>query len=361
MSTTPQQILVTGGAGFVGSHLAIALKAAFPSSQVTVLDNLHRRGSELNLPRLQDVGCAFHRGDIRDPSSFPEGPFDWLIECSAEPSVLAGYHESPDYLMQTNLMGTYHCLEACRRWNASLLFLSTSRVYPIAPMEQHPWKEEATRFVWHDDTQSSLISSSGVKEDLADMAWGARSLYGFTKYASEMLIEEYRQAFGLRAIINRCSVLAGPWQMGKVDQGVIALWVLRHHFRQPLSYIGYGGTGKQVRDALHVDDLKELIIRQIHESDDWLGWRGNVGGGKSVSTSLMELTELCAEITGNQVEIHAVPETRRADLRIFLADTSRLQLDHHWMPSRTLRDMVADTHNWLREHEVLIRQAGIGA
>jgi len=61
------------------------------------------------------------------------------------------------------------------------------------------------------------------------------------------LIEEYRAGFGLRAAINRCGVIAGPWQMGKVDQGVVSLWVLRHYFGKPLAYIGYGGAGKQVR------------------------------------------------------------------------------------------------------------------
>jgi CDP-paratose 2-epimerase len=73
--------------------------------------------------------------------------------------------------------------------------------------------------------------------------------------------------FGLRAAINRCSVIAGPWQMGKVDQGVVALWVLRHFFGKPLKYIGYGGTGKQVRDMLHVADLCELVEEQISDFD----------------------------------------------------------------------------------------------
>jgi CDP-paratose 2-epimerase len=76
------------------------------------------------------------------------------------------------------------------------------------------------------------------------------------------LIEEYRASFGLGAVINRCGAIAGPWQFGKVDQGVIALWVMAHMFDRPLSYIGYGGKGKQVRDVLHVDDLCRLIEMQ---------------------------------------------------------------------------------------------------
>ena len=134
----------------------------------------------------------------------------------------------------------------------------------MAPLEAHPWRESETRFEWL-DVAGAPISSQGVREECA--AQGARSLYGLTKFASEGLIEEYRAGFGLRAAINRCGVIAGPWQMGKVDQGVVSLWVLRHYFGKPLSYIGYGGTGKQVRDVLHVDDLCELVEEQLANFD----------------------------------------------------------------------------------------------
>ena len=129
----------------------------------------------------------------------------------------------------------------------------------------------------------------------------ARSLYGWTKFASESLIEEYRSGFGLRAVTNRCSVLAGPWQMGKVDQGVVALWVFRHYFGNPLKYIGYGGAGKQVRDMLHVADLCDLVTEQILHFDRWEGWLGNVGGGLNISSSLLELTGICQKVIGRQV------------------------------------------------------------
>src|SRR6202008_348292 len=88
---------------------------------------------------------------------------------------------------------------------------------------------------------------------------GSRSLYGASKLASELLIEEYRTMYGLRAIVNRCGVIAGPWQMGKVDQGFVVLWAARHLFGQPLTYTGFGGDGPQVRDVLHIADLFELI------------------------------------------------------------------------------------------------------
>jgi len=350
--SAPESILITGGAGFVGSTLALHFKSVFPRARVVCMDNLYRRGSELNVPRLRAAGVEFVKGDIRLAAEFPDGPFEFLVECSAEPSVLAGYSESPDYLIETNLLGAYRCLEQARRWRSRLIFLSTSRVYPISVLEQHPWVEQPTRFAWR-DVAGAAISSRGVTESCALGA--ARSLYGWTKFAGEGLIEEYREGFGLRAVTNRCSVIAGPWQMGKVDQGVVALWVLRHFFGKPLQYIGYGGTGKQVRDMLHVADLCELVEEQISNFESWDGWVGNVGGGLEISGSLQELTAFCQKIVGHKVPIAGDPENRRADLRIFLADCSRLFSKTNWRPKRGVEKIVADVFDWVRTNEKELR------
>ena len=344
----PESILITGGAGFVGGNLAVYSKRRHPTTRVIAMDNLHRPGSELNLPRLREVGVEFVKGDIRFANEFPTGPFAAIIECSAEPSVLAGYTDAPDYLMETNFLGTYRCLEKARQWQSNFLFLSTSRVYPIAPLEAHPWRESETRFEWL-DVAGAPISSQGVEEACATQ--GARSLYGLTKFASEGLIEEYRAGFGLRAAINRCGVIAGPWQMGKVDQGVVSLWVLRHYFGKPLSYIGYGGTGKQVRDVLHVDDLYELVEEQLADFPAWDGWLGNVGGGLAHSASLRELTPICHEVVGKEVAMGSEPANRPADLRLFLAECSRLFARTAWRPRREVKRTVADIFNWVRAHE----------
>jgi CDP-paratose 2-epimerase len=341
------RILITGGAGFIGSNLALNLGRAFPEAAIVCMDNLYRRGSELNVPRLQEAGVRFHRGDVTDANGFPDGPFDFMVECSAEPSVLAGNSGSPDYVFRTNVVGAYQCLEKARLWGSKFLFLSTSRVYPIAALEAHPWHEEETRFVWKDDGTSG-ITSRGVNEEM-DLT-GARSLYGFTKLAAEQLIEEYRAAYDMKAVVNRCSVVAGPWQFGKVDQGVASLWVLAHHFGQPLSYIGYGGAGKQVRDILHVDDLFELVCDQISNFDQWDGWLGNVSGGLNNAVSLCELTMLCREITGKSIPISSVAVNRPNDVRILVADSSRLFDRAAWRPKRDLCCIVQDISNWVSRH-----------
>lgn len=345
------KIIVTGGAGFVGSNLCLAIRQAFPEATVVAMDNLYRKGSELNIPRLESGGVRFHRGDVRDTTTFPAGPFDLMIECSAEPSVMAGTDGSPDYVFQTNLVGAYNCLEFCRKHDVGMIFLSTSRVYPIERLEAQPWREEETRFVWEDSDEPG-ISAAGVSEDL-DLS-GARSLYGYTKLSAEQLIEEYRAAYGVKAVINRCGVIAGPWQFGKVDQGVIALWVKAHHDKRKLSYIGYGGTGKQVRDMLHVQDLAELILVQIQDFQYWDGWCGNVSGGLEGSASLLELTHICEVVTGNQISIDPVTENRPNDLRIFLADCTQLKDRTRWQPKRNVQDIVRDTFEWVTSLTTLI-------
>ena len=142
-------LLITGGAGFVGSNLAVLFRERFPHTRVTAFDNLRRRGSELNLPRLREAGVEFVHGDIRNFEDFSRLPaFDLVIDCSAEPSVHAGSSGSPREVLNINLLGTINCLEAARIAQARFLFLSTSRVYPIAGLNEIPWNEEAQRFRW---------------------------------------------------------------------------------------------------------------------------------------------------------------------------------------------------------------------
>ncbi len=344
------RVVVTGGAGFVGANLGISLAERHPEWEVVAYDNLYRRGSELNLPRLDQAGIAFVKGDVRDLEELSaiEG-VDALIECSAEPSVLAGADGETAYTVHTNLMGAYNCLEICRRNGSQLVFLSTSRVYPVAPQLELVLEEAETRYELAATQPLAGAGPLGISEDFP--LPGARTLYGATKLAAELLIEEYADAFGLRAVVNRCGVIAGPWQMGKVDQGVFSWWLLSHHFGRPLSYIGFGGNGKQVRDLLHVDDLVDLVEEQLGDPEGWSGSVANVGGGRECSLSLLETTALCRELTGNEIEIGADPETRPGDVPIYLSDCSRLFAHSDWRPRHEARSIFEDIFRWAREHE----------
>jgi CDP-paratose 2-epimerase len=355
-----KRVLVTGGAGFVGSSLALRLKRQHLGWQVLALDNLRRRGSELSLPRLREGGVEFLHGDVRIAEDLREAaPVDLILECSAEPSVLAGLHSSPAYVIQTNLAGTINCLELARQHEAAVIFLSTSRVYPIALLADIAYKESETRFeIVADAGAVPGLSAEGIAEQFP--LAGARSIYGASKLCSELLIQEYVDAFGLPILIDRCGVITGPWQMGKVDQGVVVHWILCHLFERPLTYIGFGGTGKQVRDILHIEDLGRLLEAQIPAVESHRGQIFNVGGGRQCSVSLRELTELCVRATGKRIPVGSQPETRPADIPIYLTDIGRVRTTFGWQPSFTAGQVVEETTGWIREHrEALARTLGL--
>lgn len=349
-----KSVLVTGGAGFVGSRLAMGIKEARPEVRVTALDNLRRRGSELNLPRLRAAGVDFVHGDIRNGDDIDAaGPADVILECSAEPSVLAGYGGSPRYVIDTNLAGTVNCLEAARNWGAGVVFLSTSRVYPVKALEGLAWREEATRFELDSDQPVPGATTQGISESFP--LEGARSLYGVTKLCSELLLQEFGELYGVRSVVNRCGVIAGPWQMGRTDQGVAALWVARHVYGGSLNYIGYGGTGKQVRDLLHVDDLLRLVMYELDHLDALNGETFNVGGGRKSSASLQELTTLCRAATGRSLDIGSVTEDRPADIRIYITDHARVTARTGWEPRHDVRRIVEDIYRWIRDNEEALK------
>lgn len=348
-----KRVLITGGAGFVGSSLGLGLAERYPDWKITALDNLKRRGSELNLPRLKQAGIEFIHGDVRniedlDPVALQP---NLILECSAEPSVLAGYN-SPGYVLQTNLVGTVNCLELARQTQADFIFLSTSRVYPIANLSTLKYTETETRFQLLDEQSLPGVSSQGISEEFP--LDGARSLYGATKLASELLIAEYADAYGMRTLINRCGVLTGPWQMGKVDQGVFALWMAFHYFQKSLKYIGYGGTGKQVRDFLHIADLLDLIDIQIQKFEELQGKTFNVGGGVENTLSLYETTQLCQKITGCQIPITPVNETRSGDVPIFITDASKIIQATGWKPKRNGETTLKEIYEWIYQFKDVV-------
>jgi CDP-paratose 2-epimerase len=344
------KILITGGAGFVGSTLAINLKQKYPAYDIFSLDNLKRRGSELNVRRLQDYGVQFTHGDIRNAEDLDVfDQLDAVIDASADPSVLAGIHTPVSQLINSNLFGTANCLELASRHKAVFVFLSTSRVYPIKTLEACKYGELETRFIWKDHQEISGVSSKGVTETFP--IEGSRSFYGASKLASELLIIEYNELKELKTVINRCGVISGPWQMGKVDQGVLVLWLARHYFKGELAYIGYGGHGKQMRDVLHVDDLFRLVDHQLHNIEQYNGQTINVGGGLEISFSLQELTKLCQEVTGNKIKISSINENRIADVRIYVSDCTKLKQLTGWQPKKNIQTLVGDTFEWINKNE----------
>lgn len=344
-----KNILVTGGAGFVGSNICIKLKEHYPNIHVLALDNLIRKGSQLNVPRLKKYGVSFIKGDVRFKKDLAIDGIDFIIECSAEPSVMSGITSSPEYVLETNLIGAINCFELARKTGADVIFLSTSRVYPVELLNNLKYKEEATRFTLESNQKIEGVSDKGIKEDFP--IDGPRTFYGATKLSAELILAEYVENYDIKGAINRFGVIAGPWQMGKIDQGIVAYWMSQHVFHRPLKYIGFEGEGKQVRDILDIDDVFSLIKIQLADMGRFNGKTYNAGGGLSNSLSLKELTVHCQKLTGNTVSIKQVMEERLGDVRIYITDNSKITIDSEWAPKKSINQTLEEVYRWIIDNK----------
>jgi CDP-paratose 2-epimerase len=336
--------LITGICGFVGSTLARALTESSTFDEIVGVDNFSRAGSELNRRPVEALGIRVLAGDIRNPSDVDALPqVDWVIDCAANPSVLAGVDgkTSSRQLVEHNLSGTINVLEYCKRHSAGFALLSTSRVYSIAPIASLTVESVNDAFVPVDDGRLPVgVSRAGVSEAFSTAP--PVSLYGSTKVASEHLALEYGATFGFPVWVNRCGVMAGAGQFGHPAQGIFAYWI--HSFREgrPLKYIGFGGEGHQVRDCLHPRDLIPLLRQQFAEPLDSSHPRiVNVSGGIENSMSLRQLSAWCEGRFGPK-KIAAVAETRAFDIPWMVLDASLARSTWNWRPQTAIEQVLQE-------------------
>lgn len=337
------KVLITGACGFVGSRLLRRLRESLAHAELWGLDNLCRAGSETNRSLLKELGVKFIHGDVRNASDFESLPaVDWVIDAAANPSVLAGVdgQGSSRQVIEHNLSGTVNMLEYCRRHRAGFVLLSSSRVYSIPPLCELPLRTAGQRFEL--DASGSLpsgVTAQGVNEDFSTTP--PLSLYGVTKKMSEDLALEYAAAFNFPVWINRCGVMAGAGQFGRADQGIVAYWIHSWRERRPLKYLGFGGSGHQVRDALHPHDLAHLLIRQI-QSPSSQPRVGNVSGGVESSFSLAELSAWCADHFGCEVPVERSGVERPFDIAWLILDDTRTRQTWDWKPLTTRQELFAE-------------------
>ena len=340
------RILVSGICGFVGSELALGLRRA--GHVVCGFDNFSRPGSPLNQPRLEAAGIEFWRGDVRNEGDLARArKIDWVVDASANPSVLAGVDgkTSSKELLEHNLWGTVNLLELCKRENAGLILLSTSRVYSISALCALPVAEKNGAFVLHET--SAAAGPRGVTEEFSTAA--PISLYGVSKLASEQIALEYGAAFGFPVWVNRCGVMAGAGQFGKPDQGIFSYWIHSWARRAPLKYIGFGGTGHQVRDCLHPEDLLALIMKQMADGERKAPRIVNVGGGAASAMSLRQLSDWCAaEFGPHDVAVDLSP--RPFDLPWVVLDATRAEREWDWQPRKSVEEIFREIAQHAREH-----------
>ena len=349
------KILVTGICGFVGSCVAMAIKEARSDWSIFGLDNFVRPGSETNPERLRTSGLSVFHGDVRlasDLDALPEA--DWVIDAAANPSVLAGTdgQSSSRQVVEHNLIGTVNLLELCRRQRAGFTLLSTSRVYSIPPLASLPVETVDGSFRLREDaTLPPGVSAAGLDETFSVVP--PVSLYGATKLASETLALEYGSSFGFPVWINRCGVLAGAGQFGRPDQGILAYWINAWLRQRPLKYIGFGGTGAQVRDALHPRDLADLIVRQIDRATDGevsdLPRLVNVAGGAANAFSLAGLSAWCAERFGEH-PVASEPAERLFDIPWMVLNSALAGQVWQWRPQVSLNLILEEIALHAQEH-----------
>jgi CDP-paratose 2-epimerase len=409
-------LLITGGCGFVGSAIAkwflserflseeldagSASQGSFKSSlRLTLVDNLMRAGSQTNLASLECLGADVVIGDLRDRDFVESLPAcDWVIDCAANPSVLAGIglagigpagigpagidlsekNESPSQrLVDHNLGSTIHLLEYCKRHRAGMVLVSSSRVYSIRELARIACRIENSSllFDWDRIESENLIpgiSRQGIRESFSIEP--PLSLYGTTKLASEWLAKEYANAFDFPLWINRCGILAGAGQFGKADQGIITYWMHRYLYRHPLRMFGFQGTGAQVRDCLHPEDLAKLIHLQILETQRLATQQGgqapledspkpitvNVSGGTDSAFSLQELHEWCARRWGSErfgplSNLQRIDQPRPYDAPWIVLDARNARQAWNWEPLRNrlsiweeIAEHAEENPNWLQ-------------
>jgi CDP-paratose 2-epimerase len=316
------KVLITGICGFAGSSLAARLLERREGLAISGIDNLMRPGSETNRTRLRELGIRLVHGDIRSASDFETlPPADWVIDAAANPSVLAGVQSgfTSRQLFEHNLAGLVNVLEYSKRFKAGLVLLSSSRVYSILALASLPLRVEGNAFQLDDSAHLPAgVSKHGIGVEFSTQA--PVSLYGSLKLASESVALEYGDAFGFPVWIDRCGVLAGAGQFGTREQGIFSYWINAHLRRRPLRYIGFDGTGKQIRDAMHPNDLAALIDAQFLTGRAGGQRVYTLGGGPENAWSLAAVTAWCDARFG----VH-VPE---ADLRPRPYDVPWLAMDH---------------------------------
>ena len=363
------KLLISGICGFVGSEIATRLSDAFESLQIIGIDNLVRRGSERNLARLERLGVRVFHGDLRCASDLEPLPtVDWVIDAAALPSVMAGVdgQTSSRQVVEHNLVGTLNLIEYCRRSGSGCILLSTSRVYSIPALAALPMQVQDDAFALVADLSEATpsagspktlpagvalppgISPAGISETFSTTP--PVSVYGATKLASETMTLEFGAAYDFPVWINRCGVLAGAGQFARPDQGIFAFWIHSHGNRNPLQYIGFGGSGHQVRDCLHPEDLSQLIAKQLLRPGRPQATRVfNVGGGIRSAISLRQLTRWCDQRFGKHPVASSDGE-RPFDLPWVVMDCSLATQTWDWTPQRSLTSILEEIADFSCEH-----------
>jgi CDP-paratose 2-epimerase len=335
------KLLITGGCGFLGSNLASDALAR--DDELVIFDNLYRNGSRDNLAWLQTQGnFTFEHGDIRNQNDItrviqafkPDAIFHLAGQVAMTTSIA-----NPRMDFDINVVGTYNLLEAVRQYtpNATVVYSSTNKVY--GDLEQYSYVETDTRY-------QCIELPNGINEQTQ---LSFHSPYGCSKGAADQYMLDYARIFGLNTVVFRHSSMYGGRQFATYDQGWVgwfcqkAIEASRGLLKEPFTI---SGSGKQVRDVLHADDMKRLYMAAVKYIDSAKGQAFNVGGGIENSLSLLELFALLEQITSVKLSYTKLP-VRESDQRVFVSDLAKAKQFLNWQPVISAQDGVAQMVEWV--------------
>ena len=335
------KLLITGGCGFLGSNLAA--DAIARCDELVVFDSLYRNGSRDNLVWLEKQGSfKFEHGDIRNQNDItrvvkefkPDAIFHLAGQVAMTTSIV-----NPRMDFEVNVMGSHNLLDAVRLHapDATVVYSSTNKVY--GDLEQYTYRETDTRY--------ECIEQPNGFDELTQLDF--HSPYGCSKGAADQYMLDYARIFGLKTVVFRHSSMYGGRQFATYDQGWVgwfcqkAIEAKNGTVKEPFTI---SGTGKQVRDVLHADDMKRLYLAAVTNINKAKGHAFNIGGGLANSLSLLELFFLLEELAGVKLNYSQL-SARESDQRVFVSDIAKANLLLGWQPEVSSREGVACMFEWV--------------
>ena len=336
------RILVTGGAGFIGCN--IAKYYLEKGCEVSVIDNLSRKGSEKNLEWLKTLGkIDFHKADLADMAAAMKavagcGDLDAIFHMAAQVAVTTSVTD-PRSDFNANAIGTFNLLECVREFGIDpvIIYASTNKVY--GEMTDLGVSEKGGRYQY-----ASL--EKGIPES---RQLDFHSPYGCSKGCADQYIIDYARIYGLRTVCMRQSCIYGPRQFGVEDQGWVAWFTIAAALGKPVTIYG---DGMQVRDVLHVSDLVALYDAAVKNIDKVKGKAFNVGGGHLNQMSLLELLDILGKLSGRKIE-PAYDDWRPGDQKIYVSDISKVKRELGWAPEINREEGVRMLWEWVSANKGL--------
>jgi len=345
-------VLITGGAGFIGSNLAAHLLTS-QDTFVTIYDNLSRRGAQLNIEWLlkaHQKRVRIVKGEIWDLEMLTGAMKDvYLVFHTAAQVAVTTSIADPVTDFRVNATGTLNVLEAVRRChtNPILVYTSTNKVYgnnvnAISVMEK------ASRYEFSD-----MKYREGIPEEFPTDA-NEHTPYGCSKYAGDLYVRDYEAVYGLKTITFRMSCIYGPRQYGTEDQGWVAHFIISSILGKPLTIYG---DGKQVRDILYIDDLLRAFDMAIEYINKTRGQAYNIGGGAQNTISLLELLRHIEDLLGRPIN-YSFDDWRPGDQKVYYSNISRTKRDFLWEPKISKEKGIRKLFHWVLDNKEMLKTIG---